>query len=232
MQGALVSDPRTGEVERLRPIPVVTYLDGLRFAGELGLDPVVGLADGHRAARVGPEVDFLGQWPARFERVEDLRSLAASTPVRLYLPTGPARHRHVRAAASVWFARDASIVWSDLGGVELLGPGAHKGAAVAWLAARLGLDAAEVAAVGDAPNDMTMLSFAGRSAAMGGPAGPAAPFADIAVPSSDEDGLLVALAWFFPDLARAFGRATPEPVALAAFRGCRGPAKVPDSLAG
>jgi hydroxymethylpyrimidine pyrophosphatase-like HAD family hydrolase len=214
MQGALASDPRTGQVERLRSLPPVTFLDGLQFAEELGLDPVVGLIDGHRAVRRAPEADFLatGPGPARYRSEDDLRHLAHSTPIRLYLPTGPVRHQHVRAAASVWFARNASIVWSDQAGIELLGPGTDKGSAVAWLANRLGIARDEVAAVGDAPNDTAMLRYAGRSAAMGSAPEDVTRLADIVVPPSSGDGLLAALGWFFPDLADQFDqRMLPAP---------------------
>jgi hydroxymethylpyrimidine pyrophosphatase-like HAD family hydrolase len=221
MQGALIGDPRTGRIDRLRSIPASTYLDGLRFAEALGIDPVVGLLDGHRATRIAPEADVVAAGPglARYRTEGDLRSLTHSTPVRLFLPTGPARHRHVRGAASVWFARNASVVWSDLSGIELLGPGTDKGAAVAWLANRMGISPAEVAAVGDAPNDMAMLRYAGRSAAMGGSPDEVVRLADFVVPPSGADGVLSALAGFFPDLAEELGRpALPAPVRLDAYR--------------
>lgn len=221
MQGAYISDPLTGVLERLRPIPATTFLDGLRFAEELGIDPVVGLVDGHRATRLAPEAGFVadGPGPRRFQTERDLWSLTHSTPIRLFLPTGPVRHRHVRAAASVWFARQASIIWSDLSGIELLGPRTDKGTAVAWLASRMGLEAEEVAALGDAPNDMAMLRYAGRSAAMATAGIDVSRLADIVVPSSNADGLLAALAWFFPDLAPAFGQPIPsQPTAIDAFR--------------
>ena len=209
MQGALVADPRTGRLERVRHLSPATYLDGLRFAEELGLDPVVGLLDGYLAVRVAPEADFLtnGLSARRLRRVGDLRPLAVAAPIRLFLPTGPLRHRHVRAAASVWFARTASIVWSDLSGIELLGPGTDKGSAVAWMADRMGIGSDEVAAVGDAPNDTSMLRWAGRSVAMDGAPHDVARHADVVVPSSAAGGLVAALAWCFPDLADELGGA-------------------------
>lgn len=203
MQGALIADPHTGRIDRLRRLSSAAYLDALRFAGELNLDPVVGLLDGHRATRLAPDVAFVTTGPdaMRYQVEADLQGLVRAAPVRLFLPTGPLRHRHVRAAAAVWFARQASIVWSDLSGVELLGLGADKGSAVAWLAGRHGISRDEVEAVGDAPNDMAMLRWAGRSAAMGSAPDEVADLVEAVVPPSGADGLLVALAGFFPDLA-------------------------------
>lgn len=49
--------------------------------------------------------------------------------------------------------------------VEATAPGADKGAALAWLCARFGITANEVLAIGDGGNDVTMLRWAGKSAA-------------------------------------------------------------------
>lgn len=51
--------------------------------------------------------------------------------------------------------------------LELTAAGVHKGAALAALAGRLGLDRDQVMAFGDADNDLEMLSWAGWSFAMG-----------------------------------------------------------------
>jgi hydroxymethylpyrimidine pyrophosphatase-like HAD family hydrolase len=61
-----------------------------------------------------------------------------------------------------------------------------------------------VAAVGDAANDLELLTMAGRSAAMGNAPAHVAAAADIVVPPSSASGVLHAFAWFFPDLADAF----------------------------
>jgi HAD superfamily hydrolase (TIGR01484 family) len=204
MQGALLSVPATGEVHRLRALPPTTYLETIRFADELGLDPVVALLDGHRAERLPDGIELfvspLVEGPS-FRYVSDLARLASERPVRVFLPTSLERHRAVRLAAEARFGTRASIVWSDTTGVEILAPGTHKGEAVAWLAATLGLGLDEVAAVGDGPNDTQMLRLAGRSAAMISAPAELYVVADIVVPPSSESGVLDAFAWFFPDLA-------------------------------
>ena len=204
MQGALVSVPATGEVHRLRAIPTALYRDTLRFADELGLDPVVGLLDGHRAERLpeGGEL-FVNPMTAgrSFRYVEGLERLVPERPIRVFLPTGPDRHAAVRRLALTRFAARASIVWSDLTGIEILAVDTHKGEAVSWLAASRGIGMEEVAAVGDATNDVEMLRQAGRSAAMGTAPAEVRYCADVIVPSSADLGVLDAFAWFFPDLA-------------------------------
>jgi hydroxymethylpyrimidine pyrophosphatase-like HAD family hydrolase len=222
MQGALLSDPITGRVERSRPMSSTLFRAALWFADELGIDPIVSLIDGHRIERL-PADGSLFETQAvdgrDFRYVTGLERLADDEPMRVFLPTGPERHLAVRRAAIERFDGMASIVWSDLTGIDILTPGTDKGEALAWLAAskRIGLD--RVAAVGDAPNDAQMLRRAGRSAAMD----PAPPdvrsCADITVPSSERLGVLHAFAWFFPDLADSFalGRQSSSPKAAFTF---------------
>ena len=213
MQGALVSLPATGEVHRLRALPPALYRDAIRFADELGLDPVVALLDGHRAERlpegielfVSPHLDG-----GSFRYANGLERLVDERPIRVFLPTGPERHGAVRRAAAARFAGRASIVWGDTTGVELLAPGTHKGEAVAWLAASRGICLAEVAAVGDAANDTEMLRHAGRSAAMGSAPPEVRSSADMVVPPSGDLGVLDAFAWFFPDLAAELDVSRPR----------------------
>ncbi len=213
MQGALVSVPATGDIHRLRAIPTALYRDAIRFADELGLDPIVGLLDGHRAERLPDGLELFATPLAdglRFRYVEGLERLGdegplGERPVRVFLPTGPERHGAVRRRALAHFADRASIVWSDMTGIEILAPGTNKGDAVTWLAASHGITPGQIAAVGDAANDMEMLQWAGRSAAMGTAPGEVRRCADLVVPPSGELGVLDAFAWFFPDLESALG---------------------------
>ena len=208
MQGALISDPATGRIRRLRALSPEVYLDAVAFARELRLDPIATLLDGHRAEHVADNVD--GFWlahdgPGRLVGEPDLTALASETPIRLFLPTGPERHWSVRLAAVERFRGRAAVVWSDLSGIELLAMGTNKGEAVAWFAAGRGITLDDVAAVGDAANDKELLRLAGHSAAMGSAAADVREAADITVRASSDNGLVDALRWFFPDLSQMLG---------------------------
>jgi hydroxymethylpyrimidine pyrophosphatase-like HAD family hydrolase len=50
--------------------------------------------------------------------------------------------------------------------LELSAPGVTKATALAALCAELGIDASEVVAIGDMPNDAQMLAWAGRGLVM------------------------------------------------------------------
>lgn len=86
--------------------------------------------------------------------------------------------------------------------VEGTTPGADKGAALAWLCARLGIGNDEVLALGDGGNDVTMLGWAGHSAA----------------PANADPAALAAAGWVAPPLLPG---KSPHPVAasLAHFLG-------------
>lgn len=72
-------------------------------------------------------------------------------------------------------------------------PGVHKGRAVEAAAAHLGVDSAEVMAIGDGHNDMDMLSMAGTAVAMGQAGEDVKALAHLVAPSVRHDGAAVAL---------------------------------------
>jgi Cof subfamily protein (haloacid dehalogenase superfamily) len=218
MQGALIVDPVSGVVERVRTLPPEVYRAGLGFARELAIEPVVAVLDGHRASGDpdAPIVPWTGPDLPTFKWLPDLAELGDERPARIFLPTSAADHRRVRLAAMERFLGIATVVWGDLTGVELIAADTSKGEAVGWLGRSRGVGLEAVAAAGDAWNDIQLLRMAGRSAAMGGAPDEVRAAADIVVPSSDEDGILDALAWFFPDLAEELGRADGEAVAASA----------------
>jgi Cof subfamily protein (haloacid dehalogenase superfamily) len=208
MQGALAVDPVSGQIARACPLPAEVVRDALAFAEELGLDPVVATLWGHRVLRLPTGVDFLAKASQAgvlrlFRRADDLDD---ETPMRVYLPTDPVEHLRIRQLARRRFLGRAAVVWSDRRGIELLAHGVNKGEAVTWLAGELGIDPGAVAAAGDAENDTELLRVAGRSAAMGSAPGVVRDAAELVVPSSEEDGLLDALAAFFPHLVEVIGR--------------------------
>jgi Cof subfamily protein (haloacid dehalogenase superfamily) len=72
-------------------------------------------------------------------------------------------------------------------------PGADKGAALVAAADHLDVPLSEVAAIGDAANDLSMLAVAGTAIAMGDAGAEVVAAAHLVVPGADEDGVAVAL---------------------------------------
>jgi hydroxymethylpyrimidine pyrophosphatase-like HAD family hydrolase len=205
MNGAMFSDPFTDEVEWARTLTAEVLAEAIEFAREVGTRPTVNLVHGYAI-----ESDSDGSIPAdvgawmrtpRLHLVRSLTEVADRGPLRFYVPTGHERHWRAVELAQRMFGGRAAIVWGDEQGVEILAPGTNKGAGVRIAAESLGYSRDDVMAVGDASNDLEMLEWAGRSAAMGNASADVLAAAGIVVPSSDEDGVVSAIECFFPGLA-------------------------------
>jgi Cof subfamily protein (haloacid dehalogenase superfamily) len=81
--------------------------------------------------------------------------------------------------------------------LEFMPPHANKGAALALVAARYGVTAAETVAFGDSWNDVPMLKWAGLGIAVGNAKPAAIAAADRTVLPNDRDGVAIALEEIF-----------------------------------
>ena len=122
-------------------------------------------------------------------RIEDV--LPATTFKVLLRATG-------RSPDADEFVADAQRVVGDLAHVsssaagalgEIAAPGVTKAATLARWTARRGIDPAAVWAVGDAPNDLPMLTWAGRAFAVGNAHPAVLAVAHEVLPSNAEDGV-------------------------------------------
>ncbi|HRI73037.1 MAG TPA: Cof-type HAD-IIB family hydrolase [Fimbriimonadaceae bacterium] len=84
---------------------------------------------------------------------------------------------------------DYELVRSEADYVEFLPLGIHKGRGLQILCESLGIQAHEVAAIGDYFNDKEMLEWAGYAGVMGGAPDPLKLVADIVVGTNDEGGV-------------------------------------------
>lgn len=96
----------------------------------------------------------------------------------------------------------AVTTWSSSSAlVEISAAGVTKASTLATLAAEMGIEAPEVVAFGDMPNDLPMLEWAGTSYAMAQGHPSVRELADHLAPGNDADGVAVVLADLF-DLRR------------------------------
>lgn len=86
-------------------------------------------------------------------------------------------------------AGDFICLYSSSFYLEILPPRATKGDALAWIADYLGREAADFAAIGDYDNDVSMLSFAGLSAAPSDAKDSAKKAANVIVAPHQEDAV-------------------------------------------
>jgi Cof subfamily protein (haloacid dehalogenase superfamily) len=84
---------------------------------------------------------------------------------------------------------DAVATWAGLRLVEISAAGVTKASALERLCRRLGIDAAEVVAVGDMPNDLAMLEWAGTAVAVANATKEVLDAADEVTAANVEDGV-------------------------------------------
>jgi len=114
-----------------------------------------------------------------------------------------ARHEEL-APQEFWDLAEAAtggrvvITWSSSTSLlEISGPAVTKASTLALLCERLGVDAADVVAFGDMPNDLPMLTWAGSSYAMADAHPSVTEVADHVAPGHDDDGVARVLAGVF-----------------------------------
>ncbi len=87
----------------------------------------------------------------------------------------------------------AQIVRSRPRFIEITNPHAHKGEALLWLAKTMGIKLAEVMAIGDSNNDLTMLQMAGLGVAVGNASQSVQEAADVVTSTNSEHGVAKAI---------------------------------------
>ena len=195
MQGALVRElpdagrPGLGRLLYHRPLPAAVARDALAWCRIHGLDPHVN----HLEKMVIPATDTRAAEYVRFNlgRVVVVPDLDAWVrhPVTKVISVGdaPTPTRLLPAARADFEGRAVATV-SHPKFLEFMARGVSKGAAVRWLARRLGVDLRDTLAIGDQLNDLEMIGEVGFGVAM--PHGPAElrAAASLVAPPFDEDG--------------------------------------------
>ncbi|MBU9767177.1 HAD family hydrolase [Mycobacterium sp. TNTM28] len=194
--GAVIYDPATDRIVSARTLSV-------EMLGELAeivarVIPGAGLAvervgaSAHDAATPqfvsSPGYEHAWLNPDNTEvSVADLLSAPA---VKLLIRKAGARSADMAAELIKHVALQGDITYSTNNGlIEVVPPGVSKATGVDELAAPLGLTAADIVTFGDMPNDIPMLSWAGRGVAMGNAHPEAVAAADEITHTNAEDGV-------------------------------------------
>ena len=178
-----------------------------------GLEPLVwddpSVSDGIVLQR--PEMWLPGFVRNQLERVRHAPVLSAwlDHPTMTVVAVGDELPmRDVWARLSARFGREVAIeigvyppdpIWT----LTVLAPGCDKAVGVMEYADRLGIPEAEVMAIGDGFNDLTMLRAAGWAVAMGNAGPEVRAAADAVVADHDHDGVAEALRRFVPAVTEA-----------------------------
>jgi hypothetical protein len=190
--GAVVYDPDTDKVVRAEPLTPELLLDvatRLRAAVPditLAVEVDEGRSFWHETA-----------WPLRWDikhdairsigTVEELTSVPA---VKLLVRSGDHGPDEFYELVSGLLGDLATVTHSSRSAlVEISAAGVTKAAGLAWLCEHEGIDRGEVLAFGDMPNDIPLLTWAGRSVAMGNAHPAVRAVADEVGLTNDEDGV-------------------------------------------
>jgi Cof subfamily protein (haloacid dehalogenase superfamily) len=190
--GAVVYDPVADRVLRADPLEPAVLAEVARRLREA--EPEVRLAvevsDGREMVH---EVDYPREWDvdhAGIRAVDTADEIAALPAVKLLVRAGKRDPDAFAALVGSALGELAEATHSSYSGlVEVSAAGVTKAAGLAWFCERAGVDAAEVVAFGDMPNDVPMLVWAGRAIAVGNAHRAVKEVADEVVPSNDDDGV-------------------------------------------
>ncbi|HEU4676946.1 MAG TPA: HAD family hydrolase [Motilibacteraceae bacterium] len=171
------------------PAPVVRALrqelpDAL-FAVEV-------LGTGHLVTGPFPEGELTGA-----QTVVDLDELLANPATRVVMRSPDREPAHFLELVRRLGLEDVSYAVGYTAWLDVAPQGVSKASGLEGLARRLGVDPADVLAVGDGRNDLEMLRWAGCGIAMGQAPAEVQDAADLVTGPVDEDGLATALSWFF-----------------------------------
>jgi HAD superfamily hydrolase (TIGR01484 family) len=193
--GAVVLDLATNEVVRSRGLSAETVLEvARRLRRHLpGIAFALETLTGYRR-----EVDYLPLHQAAVEATGTLEELLAdrATVIKLLCRPGLGHRGSLDSDGMLAIARReltglVEVVHSDPASsmLEVSAPGVTKATALAWLAESLDVEAADVVAFGDMPNDVPMLAWAGSGYAMADGHPEAIAAASAQAPPFAEDGV-------------------------------------------
>jgi Cof subfamily protein (haloacid dehalogenase superfamily) len=198
--GAVVYDPDTDKVLRADPLSVELLLDVTGRLREAVPDIAlaVEVEDGRR---FWYEQSWPVLWPGEHDTVRMLATpeeLASAPAVKLLARSAGHEPDAFYELVSRTLGEAAETTHSSSSAlVEISAAGVTKAAGLAWLSEREGYSARDVLAFGDMPNDLPMLTWAGRSVAMANAHPAVREVADEVTLTNDEDGVAAYLEKFF-----------------------------------
>lgn len=131
--------------------------------------------------------------------VHDLAKFRGEQPTKLLLIDTDAVTDRLWAQFAARFGDSLYVTKTEDEYLEFMAPGVNKGAALADVAARLGVRAEQCVAFGDSYNDLTMLAWVGLGVAMGNARPEVQAAAGRLAPMADEDGVATVLRELFFD---------------------------------
>ncbi|WP_319459238.1 HAD family hydrolase [Micromonospora sp. RTP1Z1] len=190
--GAVVYDPVDDEVLRADPLaPELLAEVARRLRAEVPeVSFAVEIVDSRQMRH---EAHYPLRWDADHDAIRAVESpeeLLSAPAVKLLARAGeqdPDAFLHLVAGALAGLAEATHSSYTGL--VEISAAGVTKAAGLAWYCARLGIDERDVLAFGDMPNDLPMLTWAGRAVAVANAHPAVLEIADEVTAANSADGV-------------------------------------------
>jgi Cof subfamily protein (haloacid dehalogenase superfamily) len=189
--GALIVELASGKILRERLLASELAIQLVRGLRERL--PGIVFAVEHEAFAHEPGFAAWGWDPPAGTRVADALELLAGPATKLILRHTDHEVEAIAAVARELAGDGATVVQSGADAIEVTAAGVNKAAGLAEVAEELGIDAADVIAFGDFPNDVPMLAWAGRGVAVANAHAEVLAIANEVTASNDDDGVAVVL---------------------------------------
>ncbi len=194
-QGALIQDYRDGTIVHTATIPLEVARDLIGFAEARRLEMQVYLEDGRAyAGQASPNLEKIAKLAGLpVTGVRDLAGWLSQPPLKFMFVEREEAISDLVSDLQARFDGCLQVVrsWSRL--VEVTGPNASKGEALACLAAHLGIAQPATMAMGDQDNDVSMIAWAGLGLAMGNASPAAKAAARVIAPPLEAEGVAWAI---------------------------------------
>ena len=191
--GAFVADYDTGKARIHRFLSEQDVATSVRIANELDLHVQIYQGDEVIFQRMTPFVEqycAFQKLPCRTDEQMLEHDLSCVPKVLIYAP--PEQEEMYKKLVSQRLPDHLHALGSKPGFIEIGDKGVTKGSAVAALAEELGIDRAQVAAIGDNTLDQDMIEWAGTGCCVGNGKDDVKAAADLVLPPQAEEGV----AWF------------------------------------
>jgi len=189
--GGLIVDLASGAVLRERLLETETAIQLVHALRERL--PGIVFAVEHEAFAHEPGFAAWGWEPPAGTRVANALELLEDPATKLILRHTGHEVEAIAAVARELAGGNATVVQSGGEAVEVTAVGVNKAAGLAEVASEYGIDAADVIAFGDYPNDVPMLAWAGRGVAVANAHAEVLAIADEVTASNDDDGVALVL---------------------------------------
>lgn len=167
-QGALIREPHSENVLWHKPLSVPAARKVIEQVQQMGVQPYIFIDDEIYAE----EITERGLWYAqrngvKLHLIKDLVAFLERQPTVIVAWGDPVEIDRLITRLDADFGPRLLITKSYPGFCEIGHPASGKGNALRYLAKRLGIEQSQTVAIGDSPNDISMLKWAGLGIVIG-----------------------------------------------------------------